>query len=81
MLIDDVDKFNKKYQDDKGKMKTFKISQVKLLNKYGIEITTKGEFDFTYSIGWRFHSKEPRCFSGDYLKISNPSCSLQCAGS
>jgi len=60
-------------------MKKFKISEVTLRNKYGVMVkTSAGEFDFTYEIGWRFHSKEPRCFAGDYLKILTPTCELQC---
>lgn len=50
-------------------------------NKFGTQITSSGVFDFTYSIGWKFDSKEPRCFAGDYLKITKPTCELQCGSS
>jgi len=58
--------------------KEFKISEVTLRNKFGTTTTSTNLFDFSYSIGWKFSSKEPRCFAGDYLKISNPTCELEC---
>ena len=82
LLIQDVNAFNEQFQEPTtGKQKEFKISEVTLRNKFGTLVTSTGVFDFTYSIGWKFSSKEPRCFAGDYLKISNPTCDLQCGSS
>lgn len=55
-----------------------KVSEVTLTNRFGVKMTTDSDFDLTYTFGWRFHSKQPECFAGDTLRISQPSCQFQC---
>lgn len=50
-------------------------------NKQRNNVQSEGEFEFAYSLGWRFASNEPTCFAGDYLKIVEPTCGLQCTTS
>lgn len=48
------------------------------VNKWGKHQTETGWLDFTYELGFRMHSNEPKCYAGDHLTSPEPTCELKC---
>ena len=79
LLKEDAKKFTETFSEANGVLKKFKISKVTFINKWGVEQTEEGWFDFEYQLSWKWHSNEPKCFAGDHLTKPKPSCKYQCA--
>ena len=79
LLLSDYHQLNDKINDAGGiPFKTY-LKDVTFTNQFGNSITGSDWFTFSYSLGWKFYSNEPKCYSGDHL-IDNtvPTCRLQC---
>jgi len=77
-LEDDTTEFANLYSDANGKPKEFTISEVKFKDSLGNEYSSNEDFKFSYTVGWRFISNYPKCYTGTSLKIFKPQCQLQC---
>ena len=77
-LENDVSDFEKSFRHSGGnqdkKLKTYPLKKVTFRNKFGVEQTEEDWFEFEYSLWWRMHSNEPRCFAGDHLTSNPYSC-------
>jgi len=64
--------------DGKDTLKKFPINRIHFKNKYGKDQIEDDWFEFEYSVWWRMHSNEPRCFAGDHLSSKKPVCDFEC---
>jgi len=79
LLDEDVTKFEETYKDPDGSLKKFPMVDVPFENKFGVMQDGEGWFEFEFSLWWRMHSNEPRCFAGDHLTSPTPVCNFECA--
>lgn len=77
LLVTDYTAWTKKYNDG-DKRKNFKLEDVEYRNKFGN--LQKGLFSFTYQVGQRLHSNQPRCYQGVYMPPAQPTCNFKCQG-
>lgn len=75
----DFTKFSETFKDAAGKLKPFKMDEVSFRNKFGVMQTEKGWFEFEYTIWWRMHSNEPRCYAGVHMTSPTPVCDFYCS--
>jgi len=54
------------------------MEDVSFRNKFGVLQKENGWFKFEYSISWRMHSNEPRCYAGVHMTVPTPVCQFQC---
>jgi len=81
-LDSDVTAFEAEHKEpgNANLLKRFPMKKVTFRNKFGVDQTEDDWFEFEYSIWWRMHSHEPRCFAGDHLTPATPVCQFYCWG-
>jgi len=80
MLDRSYPEFSGKYNDINGDMNVYPLNKVSFTNKHGVMLEREGWFDFSFSVGQRLVSKEPKCFQGVHMVTPTPTCDLKCSG-